>query len=114
MTDLRQQNGPPMNKMLFCLNNTAWLSEKKANPVGRGWPAEESDFASKPLPCQGCPLGVFSRLWGSGLSSSSSVSVHCLLSTSTYNFMVLKLKAYDPWTGSPLKARTVMQAPCLA
>lgn len=68
------------------------LSEKKANPVSWGWFAEESDFASLPPLCQGCLLGVLPRLWGSSLSPSSFVSVHCLLPTSTYAFTVLKLE----------------------
>jgi hypothetical protein len=112
-TDLRQQNSPPLNKMLFCLI-TVWLSESQ--PSQPGWLAEEGDFASMPPPCQGCLLGVFPRLWGGGpvLSSSSSVSVHCHLPTSTHAFMVLKLKPWASGTGSPLKARTVMQASCLA
>lgn len=96
MTDLRQQNGPPLNKMLFCLNSTVWFQKRRPiQSAGAGLQRRVTLLLSLSL-VRAAFWGVFPSFWGSGLSASSSVSVHCLLSTSTHDFMVLKLKAYDP------------------
>lgn len=110
MTGLRRQDGPPLNKMLFFLSQSAWLSEKKANPLKWGWLAEGSDFASGPQ-VTAASWGCFHRPWGTGLPSSSSVSIHCLLPLvcpylCSHGFEAQALCFLGP--GSTLKTRTVM------
>lgn len=85
MTGLRRQDSPPLNEMLFFLSKTAWLSEKKANPLKWGWLAEGSDFASGPH-VKAASWRCFHRPWGTRLSSSSSVSIHCHLSSLMFSW----------------------------